>query len=175
MKVWPTINMAATAPCFLQTSTSESIWHWTTQNQRKPPRKLVSELYAGGLYQPDSEMFDSDSQLRVFPFQMILGEKLEYRNSCFNVPLNMLSWPCPFLTADFLTKGCVGRASAFGLGDLSVSRYGARYSDYPFLRSSIGASGSDFFVPGNPGWLCSKLQDDASGIYIFLHWKFRST
>jgi len=36
-------------------------------------------------------MFDSDSQLRVFPFQMILGEKLEYRNSCFNVPLNMLS------------------------------------------------------------------------------------
>lgn len=116
MKVWPTINMAATAPCFLQTSTSESIWHWTTQNQRKPPRKLVSELYAGGLYQPDSEMFDSDSQLRVFPFQMILGEKLEYRNSCFNVPLNMLSWPCPFLTADFLTKGCVGRASALWLG-----------------------------------------------------------
>ncbi len=30
-------------------------------------------------------MFDSDSQLRVFPFQMILGEKLEYRNSLSNV------------------------------------------------------------------------------------------
>ncbi len=45
----------------------------------------------------------------------------------------------------------MGRASAFGLGDLSVSRYGARYSDYPFLRSSIGASGPIFFVPGNPG------------------------
>lgn len=61
-------------------------------------------------------MFDSVSLVPVFPFQMILGEKLEYCNSCFNVPLNMLSRPCPFLTTDFLTKDCVGRASAFGLG-----------------------------------------------------------
>ncbi len=45
----------------------------------------------------------------------------------------------------FSHKGLCGQSKCFWLGDLSVSRYGARnLITLPFLRSSIGASGPIF-------------------------------